>query len=288
MYANGLLFDINGTIQNINITDTWIEDFISLLKNYHKPVQNFNVTNCILTNTRQGQNYLVYDDTSVYSRQFFNFTNCLLHIKQNICEGRPSNTEFEMRLLNCTVLYGGSGETINIVGNSKFMDLNSRNIPSLNTKGFDFSNNMSYNPIKFNQFTTLPNKTDVGETALYYNGNDNAKRLEYFNNSLYRNIIPPVIINPNDDGSKPNFTPTCLTLAINKLLFSGDLLGWVFHPTTNDWISLGQIGQRTYPSNPTGLLTPKHLGEMVIDITHTEWYIATGTTNADWKQITNN
>ena len=287
-YSNGILFDVNAPIQNLNLTDSWIEDFVSLIKNYYKAIQNFNVTNCVLTNTIKGENYLVYDNTNItFSRQFLNFVNSVLYIKNNICDGKPSNTEFEMRLLNCSVLYGGTGETINIVGNSKFMNLNSQNITSLNTKGFDFSNNMAYNPIRFNQFTSLPNKTDVGETSLYYNANENAKRLEYFNNSLYRNIIPPVVINPNSDGSKPNFTPTCLTIAINQILFNGNSLGWIFHPTTNDWVEFNQIGQRSFTGNPVGNVTPNLLGETIFDTVNKNWYISTGTTNSDWKQITN-
>lgn len=284
MYVNGLLFDINSSIQNLNITDCWIEDFTSLLKNYHKPIQNFNITNSVLTNTNKGENYLIYDNSENFSRQFFNIINSVLYIKKNICDGAPSNTEMEMRILNSTIFYGGTGETINIVGNSKFMNLNSQNITSLNTRGFDFSNNIAYNPITFKQNSELPTKK---EATMYYNNVNNAKRFEFFNNSDYRNIIPPIIINPNSDGSKPNFTPTSLTFSINQLLFNGDTLGWVFHPTTNNWVALPQIGYLEYTGSPINNIVPKRIGVTLFDTINKNWYISTGTTNQDWKLITN-
>ena len=281
-YANGVLFDINATTQTLNITDCWVEDFVTLFKNYYKTVQNFNVTNSTLTNTVKGEAYIVYEGSAVFSRQYYNFVNSTLYIKQNICDIKPSSTEFEMRLINCSVLYGGSGETIDIVGNSKFMNLSSQNIDSLVNKGLDFSNNLSNTLLKFKQYTTLPDKT---ETGLYYNSNNTAKRLEYWNNSNSRNLIVPTVINQNNNTTKPSFTPTCMTFALNQLMYAGDSLGWVFHPTTNDWVQLPSIGQRTYTANPSGALTPKRLGEMVFDTTHNIWYISTGTANTDWVAL---
>lgn len=43
---------------------------------------------------------------------------------------------------------------------------------------------------------------------------------------------------------------------------------------------------RTYAGNPTSNVVPNFIGEDLLDTSGTNWYKATGLTNADWKVIT--
>lgn len=151
LYANGTLFDINGTITNLNIDNCWIEDFVSLLKNHYKTILNFNITNSCLANTVKGEALLIYDETGkpAFSRQSINFENTTLYSKKNICDISPSGISCYIRFNNCDVFYGGTGETINIQGNSSFYNLNGANIDSLTNYGIDTNNRTVYNGLQF-------------------------------------------------------------------------------------------------------------------------------------------
>lgn len=150
-YANGTLFDINGNITNLDIDNCWIEDFVSLLKSHYKNILNFNITNSCLTNTRKGETLLLYDETGrpSFARQHINFENSTLYFKTNICSGTPSGIEFYLSFNNCDVFYGGNGETINIVGNGQFYNLNGGNINSLTNYGIDSRQRTAYNGLSF-------------------------------------------------------------------------------------------------------------------------------------------
>lgn len=43
---------------------------------------------------------------------------------------------------------------------------------------------------------------------------------------------------------------------------------------------------QTYAGIPTGVVTPRWTGDMVLDTTNADWYKSTGATSADWKVMT--
>lgn len=42
----------------------------------------------------------------------------------------------------------------------------------------------------------------------------------------------------------------------------------------------------TYAGSPSGNVTPEYIGQQCFDTANEDFYIATGTGNTDWKQIT--
>ena len=42
----------------------------------------------------------------------------------------------------------------------------------------------------------------------------------------------------------------------------------------------------TYAGSPASNLTPTHIGQSCLDTTNDDFYLATGLTSSDWKQIT--
>jgi hypothetical protein len=151
MYANGTLFDVDGTITNLNLDNSWVEDFVTLLENHYKTISNFNITNSCLTNTVNGEALIKYNDANrpSFSRQHINFLNSTIYSKLNICDIKPSSIECYVDFSNCDVFYGGSGETINITGNGFFHTLSGGNRESLINYGIDTKHNNAYNGINF-------------------------------------------------------------------------------------------------------------------------------------------
>lgn len=68
----------------------------------------------------------------------------------------------------------------------------------------------------------------------------------------------------------------------------GDPVGHVALSTDESptWAAFGQVGYRTNSGSPSGVLTPKRIGEWAFDTDNADWYVATGLTNTDWKAIT--
>lgn len=46
------------------------------------------------------------------------------------------------------------------------------------------------------------------------------------------------------------------------------------------------IGYVTYAGTPSGNVTPNHIGQMLYDSANSDFYIATGAANTDWKKLT--
>lgn len=87
--------------------------------------------------------------------------------------------------------------------------------------------------------------------------------------------------------------PSAKTFAVGDFYHNvtgdvGERWGWQNHTAgaPGTFGGVGQIGQRTNAGSPAGSIVPHHLGEELFDTTNDDWYKATGTTNADWKQIT--
>lgn len=53
------------------------------------------------------------------------------------------------------------------------------------------------------------------------------------------------------------------------------------------WMGFNQRGFRTNAGSPAGAVTPTHAGEMLYDSSGSDWYKASGATNASWTQLTN-
>lgn len=53
------------------------------------------------------------------------------------------------------------------------------------------------------------------------------------------------------------------------------------------WQGMNQRGFRTNAGSPAGSVTPTHAGEMLYDSSGSDWYKASGATNASWTQLTN-
>lgn len=51
-------------------------------------------------------------------------------------------------------------------------------------------------------------------------------------------------------------------------------------------IASAQRNEKEYAGNPTNNVTPDYRGQYCFDTSNDDYYISTGTTNADWKQIT--
>lgn len=154
IYACGNLIVANGNISTMNFTNCWIEDFITLLKTKGTSIMGLNFSGCTLTNTAKGGDMIVYTGTPSFAREFITFSECLLYIKGKICSSQPAGIEFALNFNGCTVHYGGTGETVKIYGDSKFLTLSgaNNNVISANT-GFDTRACAAHSPI------TLSNKT---------------------------------------------------------------------------------------------------------------------------------
>lgn len=50
------------------------------------------------------------------------------------------------------------------------------------------------------------------------------------------------------------------------------------------WTPYGQIGYRSNAGTPSGVLTPKFIGERVLDSTNSVWYSAVGAANTNWAK----
>lgn len=266
-------------------------------------LERISVLHCNFTSLEDRTESLLYinsEGTTYKIIRDFQFSNCRVIMNQgNPIKINYTNTQLEMYLsfidtnIWCDNAICIGHNTYNpkiAIKNLQYYKYNGNkwsdtsylidNCVGIENKGFK---NYAFGDLNFIKKTSLPSPD---EGLIYYNANNNGKRLEYFNDDNYRKIITPTIINPNSSGSAPGYTPTSLTVAINQLLYGGDSLGWVFHPTTNAWVRLPQIGQRQISGSPSGTYTPKFIGEMLLDTTNSDWYIATGTTNSDWKKIT--
>jgi parallel beta-helix repeat protein len=51
------------------------------------------------------------------------------------------------------------------------------------------------------------------------------------------------------------------------------------------WYEFSQIGYRTNAGSPSGVLTPRFIGEEVFDSTNSDWYKSIGLTNTDWVAL---
>jgi hypothetical protein len=71
---------------------------------------------------------------------------------------------------------------------------------------------------------------------------------------------------------------------------AGDPLFWVYDTDGSssiaNWRPASQVGYRSNAGTPSTVLTPKYIMEIVFDSSGEDFYIATGLTNTDWKQIT--
>ena len=147
VYACGTLIRANANISTLNFTNSWIEDYVTLLETKGVSILGLNFRGCTLTNTANGQDMLVYTATPTFAREFINFSECLVYIKGQICEELPGNIEFGLCFDRCTVYYGGNGETVKIYGNSKFLTLAGANANSLTNVGFDTRSCKALSPI---------------------------------------------------------------------------------------------------------------------------------------------
>lgn len=170
-YACGTLLRANGNLSVVNFTDCWIEDFVTLMETRGVSILGLNFTGCTLTNTVNGGTMLVYTDTPSFAREFINFTGCLLHIKGQICDNLPKAIEFGMTFDNCAVYYGGTGETISIYGNSKFLTLAGANLTPMVNAGFNTRNCQSFEPIEFSP-VSLTNDRQIGKPNNYIETKD--------------------------------------------------------------------------------------------------------------------
>ena len=147
-YACGVLVKANGNISTLNFTNCWIEDFVNLMETKGVSILGMNFTGCTITNTANGLDMIVYTATPSFAREFINLSECLVYIKGQICSNLPGGVEFALNLENCTVYYGGTGETVNIYGNSKFLTLTGANTDVLSTSvGFDTRSCTAHSPI---------------------------------------------------------------------------------------------------------------------------------------------
>lgn len=62
--------------------------------------------------------------------------------------------------------------------------------------------------------------------------------------------------------------------------------------TTTELMGLGlpaalaeRLGYTTHAGNPNSSITPKFIGQWVLDITNDIWYRAAGTATTDWKAL---
>lgn len=58
--------------------------------------------------------------------------------------------------------------------------------------------------------------------------------------------------------------------------------GW--HPKGNEVKTL--LVHVEYAGTPSGNVTPDHIGQHLFDTANSDFYIATGTANTDWKLLT--
>ena len=148
VYACGTLIKANGNISTMNFSNCWIEDFVTLLETKGTSILGLNFTGCTLTNTANGADMIVYTATPSFAREFINFADSLVYIKGQICTDQPKNIEFGLTFDRCTVYYGGTGETIKIYGNSKFLTLSGANADTISTNiGFDTTKCTAHSPI---------------------------------------------------------------------------------------------------------------------------------------------
>ncbi len=154
IYASGVLLKAYGNISTMNFTNCWIEDFVTLIQTRGVSIMGLNFVGCTLTNKVNGEDLIVYTAEPTFAREFINFTDCLLYIKGQICREQSGNIEFALTFNNCTVHYGGSGETIKIYGNSKFLTMSGANTDVIGTNsGFDTKSSTAYTPITLSSAT---------------------------------------------------------------------------------------------------------------------------------------
>lgn len=101
----------------------------------------------------------------------------------------------------------------------------------------------------------------------------------------------------HEDGSPPfigyaSSAPTTGTWATNSILFNtagvaGEELGWYCTSggTPGTWVAFGQLGYRSGAASPSGVVTPKFIGEEWLDSTAGVWYKSKGTANTDWVAL---
>lgn len=118
---------------------------------------------------------------------------------------------------------------------------------------------------------------------IFYNKTRNT--LSFFNSDGKQLHVP--ISFQQTNGQPPTESGlTNGTFAINMTASKGNIFGWSYNKTANEWRAMGQVGHRESGVSPVGNYTPQFLGEEYFDTSAKTWYKAVGTTNQDWKAMT--
>jgi hypothetical protein len=152
-----------------------------------------------------------------------------------------------------------------------------------NVVGFNTSFNdavKAYLPIDFKKYDFTVYPANV-EGRLFYDSSRNT--FDFYNSKSQRMNLPMWYHYIVSGDVAPSTTGLIGgTIAQNLNAVAGSPLGWVWDNANSKWLPFGQVGYRSNAGSPSGVLTPKFVGESVLDTTNNKWWKATGTANTNW------
>lgn len=131
---------------------------------------------------------------------------------------------------------------------------------------FSVTNNFEGEVSKYMAWGTVAGSANI---RVYYNSNNDPNSAGGALNHKY--AVGSIVTNDNNTGGTPTGEPTAWVCVAEA------------DPST--WVACGQIGYRTNAGAPTGV-TPKYIGERILDTTYNRWFTAWGSGSSEFKRST--
>lgn len=151
-----------------------------------------------------------------------------------------------------------------------------------NIYGMNRDTNQLYRPLQLREYDYQTIQSQK-KGSLFFSLDSEAPA--FYNESATRNdIIKSFTYGNVDDKTKPTNKVVNGTIALNKNLRKGGILGWIYSEQEQDYIPLGQIGVTLGNGKPN--YSPSYLGQEFFDQVNKVFYKAIGNTSPDdWKKI---
>lgn len=151
-----------------------------------------------------------------------------------------------------------------------------------NIYGMNRDTNQLYRPLQLREYNY--NTIQSQKKGSFFFSLDSEAPAFYNDSTIRNDIIKSFTYGNVDDKTKPTNKVVNGTIALNKNLKQGGILGWIYSEQEQDYIPLGQIGVTLGNGKPN--YPPSYLGQEFFDQVNKVFYKAIGNTSADdWKKM---